>query len=247
MSLLPKLSPAGSSLETTSLATAQPGGSSRRGRKSPWGWLPLARWVPIRTLQERHRNRVRQHLLALNERDRYLRFGYPAGDEAIERYVAALDFARDELFGIFNRQLKLIATSHVAYGGEIQGQRFAEFAVSVAGAVRGRGLGARLFDHAVMHARNRGIDRILIHALSENVAMLRIAHKAGAIVQRDGSESEAWLKLPPDSLGSHVEELVSAQAAEINYGMKHQGRRLARLRQHLRTASARWWRPGRTR
>jgi len=224
-------------------AASAEGGSAARRKKGPWDWLPLARWVPIRTLHERHRNRVRQHLLSLNGRDRYLRFGYPASDEAIERYVAALDFNRDELFGIFNRHLQLIATSHVAYGGEIQGKRFAEFAVSVVGGARGRGLGARLFDHAVMHARNRSVDRMLIHALSENVAMLRIAHKAGAVVQRDGGESEAWLKLPPDSLGSHVEELVATQAAEINYGVKHQGHRLARLQRRLRVASARWWHP----
>ena len=49
-------------------------------------------------------------------------------------------------------------------------------------------------------ARNRGVDTIFIHALSENTAMLKIARNAGATLQRDGSESEAWLKLAPDSL-----------------------------------------------
>lgn len=243
MSPFAKLSPAGSAPAPTASAPAADTGRASGRKKGPWDWLPLAQWVPIRTLHERHRNRVRVHLLGLNARDRYLRFGYPANDEAIERYVAALDFDRDELFGIFNRQLQLIATSHVAYGGEVQGKHFAEFAVSVVGTARGRGLGARLFDHAVMHARNRGVDRMLIHALSENVAMLRIAHKAGAVVQRDGGESEAWLKLPPDSLGSHMEELVATQAAEINYGMKHQGHRLAQWQRRLTAVGTRWWSP----
>jgi hypothetical protein len=36
--------------------------------------------------------------------DRYLRFGYPANDEQIRRYVDQLNFDRDELFGIFNRR-----------------------------------------------------------------------------------------------------------------------------------------------
>lgn len=243
MSLFTKLSPAGSQLNPTPRITPEESERASRRTKGPWDWLPLAQWVPIRTLHERHRNRVRVHLLSLSARDRYLRFGYPANDEAIERYVAALDFDRDQLFGIFNRHLQLIATSHVAYGGEIQGKHFAEFAVSVVGTARGRGLGARLFTHAVMHARNRGVDRMLIHALSENVAMLRIAHKAGAVVQRDGGESEAWLKLPPDSLGSHVEELVATQAAEINYGMKHQGHRLAQWQRRLSAVSTRWWSP----
>lgn len=209
-----------------------------RRRKAPW-WRKVARWVPVRTLHERHRERIRRHLLDLDSRDRYLRFGYPATDDAIERYVAALDFSKDQGFGIFNRHLQLIATSHVAYAQE-QGRGFAEFAVSVRPAARGRGYGARLFDHAVVHARNRGVDRMLIHALNENVAMLRIALNAGAKVQRDGGESEAWLQLPPDTLATHVEELVVDKAAELNYGVKFEGRRLWRLEQRLLALGRRW-------
>jgi GNAT superfamily N-acetyltransferase len=197
-----------------------------------WHW----HWVPIRVLHARHRDRIARHLLALSERDRYLRFGYPASDERIEQYVRDLDFQRDEIFGIFNRRLELVAMVHLAYAeGELltgvsgDHQLMAEFAVSVARSARGRGYGARLFAHAEMHARNRHVTRLFIHALSENTPMLRIARRAGATVVRDGGESEAWLMLPSDSFASHVEELISSQAAEINYGIKRQGLRLGRL------------------
>ena len=40
-------------------------------------------WVPIRSLAPRHRPRIATHLLALDEHDRYLRFGYPASDSRI--------------------------------------------------------------------------------------------------------------------------------------------------------------------
>ena len=65
--------------------------------------------MPIRRLTERHRPGILKHLLGLTDRDRYLRFGYPASDERIRHYVAELDFQRDELFGIFNRRLELVA------------------------------------------------------------------------------------------------------------------------------------------
>ena len=94
---------------------------------------------------------------------------------------------------------------------------------------RGRGYGARLFDRAMLHARNRGCDRLFIHALSENSAMLKIAANAGATVQRDGPESEAWLKLPPDDLASRVDELVSQQAAELDFRFKVHAHRMNRL------------------
>ena len=72
----------------------------------------------------------------------------------------------------------------------------------------------------MLRARNRGIETLFIHALSENTAMLRSARNAGATVERDGSEAEAWLKLPPDNLATHVGELVEDGAAELDYRLK---------------------------
>ena len=36
-----------------------------------------------------------------------------------------------------------------------------------------------MFERAVIHARNEGVDLLFIHALSENTAMLKIARRAG--------------------------------------------------------------------
>jgi RimJ/RimL family protein N-acetyltransferase len=196
-------------------------------------------WVPIRPLGEVHRTQILQHLLGLGDRDRYLRFGYAANDERIRAYAASLDFTHDDVFGIFNRRLHLVAIAHLAYSQLASANhgvsRMAEFAVSVDERARGRSFGGRLFAYAVRHARNHGVDRLFIHALSENTAMLRIARKAGADMKRDGGESEAWLQLPPDSLMSHVEELFFNHAADVNYVIKAQQRRLqyvwARYRQ----------------
>jgi ribosomal protein S18 acetylase RimI-like enzyme len=187
------------------------------------------RWVPIRSLAERHRARIEAHLLQLDERDRYLRFGYAAGDEQIRRYAGQIDFARDEVFGIFNRRLELVAMSHLAYLAEEPQRRAAEFGVSVLARARGRGWGARLFDHAVLHARNRGVDTLVIHALSENTAMLRIARNAGAAVEREGPEAQALLKLPPEDFVSRVGEMVEDRAAELDYQLKVQARRMDTL------------------
>jgi GNAT superfamily N-acetyltransferase len=182
-------------------------------------------WIPIRSLAARHRPRILGHLLSLDDRDRYLRFGYLASDSQIGRYVDLLDFERDEVFGIFNRRLELIAMAHMACMGTADAPcTSAEFGVSVNKQARGRGLGARLFDRAALHARNRHIDTLLVHALSENTAMLRIARAAGARIERDGPESQAWLRLPPENLASHVEALVEGQAAEVDFGIKVQAR-----------------------
>ena len=123
--------------------------------------------VPIRALGAQHRERVANHLLALTERDRYLRFGYSASDEQVRRYAELLDFERDEVFGIFNRRLQLIAMAHVAYAQSEDTQSCAEFGVSVLASARGRGYGGLLFDRADSSANTlsaeviEGLDRVL--------------------------------------------------------------------------------------
>lgn len=195
----------------------------------PSGTRSQLNWVPIRSLTSRHRDRVRAHLLGLDEHDRYLRFGFAAADTQVNHYVDTIDFERDEVFGIFNRRLALIAMAHLAYASapQVAGKpAMAEFGVSVSQRARRRGLGARLFDHAILHARNRRTGRLLVFALSENTAMLRIARSAGAIVERAGSESEASLRLPPDDLASQVGAMVEGQAAEWDYQLKVQANRV---------------------
>ncbi|MCG2591606.1 GNAT family N-acetyltransferase [Ramlibacter sp. XY19] len=180
--------------------------------------------VPIRSLGAGQRERILKHLLALDAQDRYLRFGYAATDEHVQRYVEQLDFERDEVFGIFNRRLELIAMAHLAFIPEPGATPGAEFGVSVLKKARGRGYGARLFDRAVMHARNEGVELMFIHALSENVAMIKIARNAGATLERAGSETEAYLRLPPATLEGRVSEFLEEQIAQTDYRLKKQAR-----------------------
>ncbi len=181
-------------------------------------------WVPIRDLHARHRSRIIDHLLHLDERDRYLRFGSQVSAEQMRRYVASIDFHRDEVFGIFNGRLQLVAVAHLArLPGAAPGSqgRAMEFGVSVLPAGRGKGLGMRLFKHAMVHARNQHASHMMIHALTENAPMLHIAAKAGAVIERDGPEAEAWLKLPPDNFASHFDSSVQSIAAEALYRVKY--------------------------
>ena len=178
--------------------------------------------VPIRSLGPEHRERIAAHLLSLTTDDRYLRFGYVATDEQIQRYVDRLDFIHDDIFGVYNRRLELIAMAHLAYSRDPQSANCAEFGVSVLARARGRGYGRRLFERAVLHARNEGVELLFIHALSENVAMLKIARAAGATLERFGTETEAHLRLPPATLDTRMSELVVEQFAQTDYRLKQQ-------------------------
>lgn len=164
------------------------------------------------------------HLLALAPGDRYLRFGYAAGDKHIHNYVESIDFSRDDLFGIYNRRLDLLAFAHLAYASTPEYESCAEFGVSVLEHARGRGYGKHLFSRAVMHARNQGVSMLFIHALTENTPMLAIAAHAGAHLERDGSETDAYLHLPPANFDTLLTELVQERVAQTNYSLKAQAR-----------------------
>lgn len=192
--------------------------------------------VPIRSLGENHRARIATHLKTLDAHDRYFRFGFAANDEQIDRYVNGLNFERDEIFGIYNRNLVLIAVAHLAYAPDTGVNQSAEFGVSVLAPARGRHYGSRLFERAMMHARNVGVSRLYVHVLSENGAMLRIARHAGATFVCDGAETEGHLSLPPATLNSHLTELVEEHMAQANYRIKVQAKQFRHTLSSLQSA-----------
>lgn len=196
--------------------------------------------VPIRSLGENHRARIARHLKALDTHDRYYRFGFVANDEQIDRYVNGLNFERDEIFGIYNRNLVLIAVAHLAYAPDTGANPSAEFGVSVLAQARGRHYGSRLFERAMMHSRNVGVNRLYVHVLSENAAMLKIARNAGATFVCDGAETEGHLTLPPATFNSHVTEMVEEHMAQANYRIKVQAKQFRHTLSSLQSA---WFGP----
>ena len=191
------------------------------------------RWIPIRILSVKHRLKIIAHLQSLGPQDRYLRFGYPATDEQIENYVNQLNYVRDDIYGVFNRRLEIVAMAHLAFSVDPKWSSCSEFGVSVDARMRGRGLGGRLFDRAMVHARNQGVALMFIHALSENTPMLKIARKAGARVERDGSESDAYLSLPAANLDSQMNELIEEGMADLDFQIKSRAHQFLQFLQTL--------------
>lgn len=195
-------------------------------------------WIPIRQLRARHRQQILDHLIQLDDHDRYLRFGFQAPLEQLSRYTASINFKRDEVYGIFNTRLRLIAVAHLADLGDLEhpageAGHAMEFGVSVLPSARGLGLGQRLFEHAIQHARNRHARALVIHALTENRPMLKIATRAGAQLESSGADSEAWLRLPPDSLTTHLEGMAQDLGAEVVFRVRAQGLRIRNWIQRL--------------
>ena len=199
---------------------------------------PLRRWgkgkdgkrrptVLVKELRERDRRRMLRHFLELEDRDRLLRFGSILPDQQVENYVKRIDFARDMVFGVYNRMFRLMAVGHLAFAprdesrsGVTEKERVAEFGVSVSKAARGMGVGSKLFERAAISCRNNDVDTLYMHCLSSNKVMMHIAKKAGMEIHRDYGEADAYLKLPPADPASMLQEALDEQFATLDYTYK---------------------------
>jgi len=176
-------------------------------------------------LSAEHLKGIEDHLLSLNEQDRYLRFGYHAKEEHILNYVQGLDAKRDRLLGIFDDDHRLVAFAHLSLTRPDEFAPCAEFGVSVDPSLRGQGVGSRLFKYACLLARNSGIRMLFIHALSENTAMINIAKRHGATLERHGSETECYVKLPLGDFNSLMIQWSSQYLNQTNLNLKEQTQR----------------------
>jgi RimJ/RimL family protein N-acetyltransferase len=193
--------------------------------------------VLVRELVANDRDRLLPHFLALDSEDRLLRFGQYVPDHVIENYVRSIDFSRDKLFGVFNHELELVGVAHLAYAPQAEnGQRTAEFGVSVLESTRGMGVGSKLFERAAMHSRNTRVGMLYMHCLSRNATMMHIAKKAGMRIEYAYGEADAYLSLPPADHSTIMAEMLQEQAAVFDYALKRQARNASKLFESLMPA-----------
>jgi len=69
---------------------------------------------PVSQLSRIDRPALERHLLALDPRDRRLRFGTLPSDATVRAYVARIDFDRDAVSGVFDEELAIVGAAHLA-------------------------------------------------------------------------------------------------------------------------------------
>jgi GNAT superfamily N-acetyltransferase len=159
--------------------------------------LPLPRrildWVALfERLGRGDRDSLVAHFRSLGPEDRRLRFGILVDDAFLERYVDGMDFGRDVVFGARTGPGQWVGIGHL-----VLDENAPELGLSVLPAARGRGLGAAIFRYAVVRAARAGKDRLYMHCLTSNRAIMSIARAAGMAIRSDSGEADAHLVVPP--------------------------------------------------
>jgi len=171
--------------------------------------------IPVQRLNANARDSYLAHLLALEDQDVRLRFGTRLPPVAIAAYVQAMDFDRDVLFGVHGPSLELVGAAHLGFSDEA-----GELGLSVLAVARRQGLGGALIARACEYARNRAKHRLYMHCLAENMAMTRLARRAGMQVVIESGDADAHVALPPATPVSVTSEMVAERVALYDYALK---------------------------
>jgi GNAT superfamily N-acetyltransferase len=172
----------------------------------------------IRRLWVGERDKIRDHLLRLDDEDRALRFGGYASAAHIAAYCARLDWSR------------VLVVGYVT-GGEVRGlgqleligagwPRAAELAVSVERPFQNRGIGTALLRRLVVAARNRLIERVYMICVIDNGRAVRMARRLDGALHFHSGEAEARIELPWPTPWTWLEELLFEPAPT---GVDHGG------------------------
>ena len=168
-----------------------------------------------RELHANERPQLLTHLLALDGKDRHLRFAHVLSDEGVRDYVEAIDLTRDVVFVVTDTDLAIIGAAHLA-----REEGHAELGISVLTQSRGQGIGGALLARCAARARNWGMRVMFMNCLVENAAMMHLARKQGLQIAVSGAEAEAFVNLPRANLTSLAAEAVAEHLGLFDHAQK---------------------------
>ncbi len=161
----------------------------------------------VRRLYRPDLAKFREHLVRLDPRTRYDRFGLQVSDDYLRHY-AELCFEPGAItYGYFEDGLvRGAAELRVFASKDRLSRKDAEAAFSVELGWRRRQIGTELMSHIVLAARNRRIDTLTIFCLCHNQAMLNLARKFEADLAFEHNDITGHLVARPPNAFSLLRE-----------------------------------------
>jgi RimJ/RimL family protein N-acetyltransferase len=152
----------------------------------------------IRQLRPSDRDRFGEHLLRLDRSSRRDRFNGAMNDEQVRAYA-------DRCFREGVTVVAYVEGERVLGAAEIHERPdlvppTGEIAFSVEQGWQKRGIGGRLFERTISHARAMGYTRLLVTTHPQNLAMKALARRFGADLHFVQGETVGTIVLPAEPL-----------------------------------------------
>lgn len=149
--------------------------------------------IEIAWLGHHHAAALGVHLLALNDDDRYARFGHRLNDAAVLRWVRRIDWQRDGWLGAWwAAEDALVGVLQLApLSTEMANAGTVEVAITVLPLLRRQGLATRLLATALVDERLAHCRLLLCH--HGHPAVFALANRLGMCAQVDATAATVYL------------------------------------------------------
>jgi GNAT superfamily N-acetyltransferase len=160
--------------------------------------------------------KYREHLKALDEDSKLLRFGHRVTDEVIDKLCDIIeeDSLHHILFCIENENLELVAVGHIATKDGM------ELAFSVLKEYQKQGFGNKLMTRCIQYCRTHGILKGCMVCLSSNAVIKHLCIKNGIHIHTEYGETMADVELDQPNVTTYVNEQVASNLAVFDYMSK---------------------------
>ena len=162
---------------------------------------------------------LEQHLLSLDKESVAHRFGFPANEETIKRYIEGIS-DDDILLGIKENIFSdnVITAVHLAFDNA---KETVELGISTLPGYKRRGFGERILRYSVDILRNRGIKQIYSICAPANSALMGLIRKLNitSITSTPG-QKEAVIAIPMAGIDSILHEIRNDRFVIIDKAMK---------------------------
>jgi RimJ/RimL family protein N-acetyltransferase len=158
-------------------------------------------------------SKYREHLLALDQESKYLRFGHHVKDEILNNLCDTFEKNPNEhkIFVIENEDLAAVAVGHISIVNNEM-----ELAFSVHKEYQGKGMGSSLMARCVEWCQNRNIKKGIMVCLSVNQPIRHLASKHGILIHHEG-ETTAEISIPDPNPISVWNELLTSNLARMDH------------------------------
>lgn len=158
-----------------------------------------------------------RHLKALNQEDRYSRFGHPASDYNIDQLILSMCYnPKDHELWYARNDDRRVGWGHMVKNADGSW----ELAVSVDKEYQRQGIADKLMSEMLVWAKFHHIPEVYMHCIESNRVIQHLAQKHELKTRERGDgERTAAMEVPPPSFVENNTQLFKEQAeiyAEIN-------------------------------
>ena len=132
-----------------------------------------------REMRSDERPKLLEHLFALSEDDRRLRFEHLISDDGVRQYVDGIDLSHGVVFVVTDSNLAFVGVAHLA-----RKDGHAELGVSVLPQSRGQGIASALLERCSARARNWGVRVMFMNWSAFRCCSPKAATRSSALVYR---------------------------------------------------------------